>query len=148
MSYKVEFNTKWSDFDPNRHMRHTAYNDYAAEVRIRYFSHAGFPVDEIAKDNIGPILFTEFTSFRKEIKSGEKITVNAKLQGFSEDGSRWKLRHEVINEAGKVAAIIEVYGAWIDLEKRKLAVLPEKYDALFEHMEQTEDFEIIQKNSK
>ena len=67
MSYQVEFATKWSDFDPNRHMRHTAYNDYAAEVRIRYFSVAGFPVDEIAKDNIGPILFTEHTSFRKEI---------------------------------------------------------------------------------
>ena len=54
MSYQVEFATKWSDFDPNRHMRHTAYNDYCAEVRIRYFAHAGFSVDEIAKDNIGP----------------------------------------------------------------------------------------------
>ncbi|MFD2568851.1 acyl-CoA thioesterase [Pseudotenacibaculum haliotis] len=147
MSYKVEFNTKWSDFDPNRHMRHTAYNDYAAEVRIRYFSHAGFPVDAIAKDNIGPILFTEYTSFRKEIKSGGKIAVNIKLQGLSKDKGRWKLRHEVINEAGKVAAIIEVYGAWIDLEKRKLAVLPEKYDPLFDHLEQTEDFEIIQTKS-
>ena len=57
MSYKLEFNTKWSDFDPNRHMRYTAYNDYAAEVRVRYFSHAGFPVDELAKDGFGPILF-------------------------------------------------------------------------------------------
>ena len=145
MSYQVEFNTKWSDFDPNRHMRHTAYNDYAAEVRIRYFSHAGFPVDAIAKDKIGPILFTEYTSFRKEIKSGEKIVVNVKLQGLSEDKGRWKLRHEVINEAGKVAAIIEVYGAWIDLEKRKLAVLPKKYDPLLDHMEKTEDFEVILK---
>nr|WP_299046804.1 thioesterase family protein [uncultured Polaribacter sp.] len=36
MNFEVSFNTKWSDFDPNRHMRHTAYNDYAAEVRVRF----------------------------------------------------------------------------------------------------------------
>tara|TARA_R110002073_G_scaffold331253_1_gene515913 strand:+ start:13394 stop:13840 length:447 start_codon:yes stop_codon:yes gene_type:complete len=144
MSYQVEFVTKWSDFDPNRHMRHTAYNDYAAEVRVRYFTHAGFPVDEISKDNMGPILFTEHTSFRKEIHSGENIIVNAKLSGLSENKSRWKIRHEIFNEAGKVAAIIDVYGAWIDLAKRKLAIPSEKYDVLFNEIEKTEDFEIIE----
>ncbi|MEN8858570.1 MAG: acyl-CoA thioesterase [Flavobacteriaceae bacterium] len=143
MSYQVEFATKWSDFDPNRHMRHTAYNDYAAEVRIRYFTHAGFPVDEISKDNIGPILFTEHTSFRKEIHSGENIIVNAKLSALNDDKSRWKMRHEIFNESGKVAAIIDVYGAWIDLEKRKLAVLPSKYDTLLDGLDKTEDFELI-----
>jgi len=35
MSFKVTFASKWSDFDPNRHMRHTANNVYAAEVRAR-----------------------------------------------------------------------------------------------------------------
>ena len=53
MSYTLEFNTKWADFDANRHMRHTAYNDYAAEVRIRYFTFAGFSVDRIAADGFG-----------------------------------------------------------------------------------------------
>lgn len=145
MSYQIEFVTKWSDFDPNRHMRHTAYNDYAAEARIRYFIHVGFPIDEISKDNLGPILFTEHTTFRKEIHSGENITVNAKLSGLSENKSRWKIRHEIFNEAGKVAAIIEVYGAWIDLTKRKLAIPPEKYDILFDGIEKTSDFELITK---
>lgn len=46
MSYKVEFTTKWSDFDPNRHMRHTAYNEYAAEVKIRYFAEHNFSIQE------------------------------------------------------------------------------------------------------
>jgi len=26
MSYKVTFPTRWADFDPNNHMRHSAYN--------------------------------------------------------------------------------------------------------------------------
>ena len=143
MSYLVEFVTKWSDFDPNRHMRHTAYNDYAAEVRVRYFKNAGFHVDDFAKDNIGPILFTENTSFRKEIHMGENITANAKLAGLSEKKDRWKIRHEIFNEAGKVAAVIEVLGAWLDLQKRKLTIPPEKYKTMFSSLEKTEDFEII-----
>ena len=143
MSFQVEFVTKWSDFDPNRHMRHTAYNDYAAEIRVRFFIDAGFPIEEIAKHNIGPILFTENTSFRKEIHSGENITGTIQLLGLSKNKSRWKFRHEIFNQAGQLSATIEVYGAWLDLEKRKLTTLPAEYDSLFDQLEKTEDFEII-----
>ena len=146
MSFKVKFATKWSDFDPNRHMRHTAYNEYAAEVRIRYFSEHNFSIQEFTKHNVGPILFTEETSFRKEIHLGENITVNLKLQGLSENNERWKLIHEVYNEAGKLSAIIKVYGAWIDLTKRKLRIPPVETKEMFAFAEKSEDFEIISLN--
>ena len=126
MEYSVKFATKWSDFDPNRHMRHTAYNEYAAEVRIRYFSTQRFSIEEFTKHNIGPILFTEETSFRKEIHLGEDITVNLKLSGVSKNIERWKITHEVFNAAGKLSAVIKVYGAWIDLTKRKLTTPPKE----------------------
>lgn len=143
MSFQVNFATKWSDFDPNRHMRHTAYNDYAAEVRVRYFAEYNFSIDEFTKHNLGPILFTEETSFRKEIHLGENITVNIKLQGISEKNERWKIVHEVFNEAGQLSAIIKVYGAWIDLTKRKLRVPPIETKAMFDFAEKSEDFEVI-----
>ncbi|QTE22071.1 acyl-CoA thioesterase [Polaribacter cellanae] len=143
MNFKIEFATKWSDFDPNRHMRHTAYNDYAAEVRVRFFAAHNFSIEEFTKHNIGPILFTEETSFRKEIHLGENISVNLKLSGISENNERWKLVHEVFNEAGKLSAKIKVYGAWIDLTKRKLTVPPKETQSLFLSVEKTEDFEII-----
>jgi acyl-CoA thioester hydrolase len=120
MEYKVTFATKWSDFDPNRHMRHTAYNEYAAEARVRYFASQNFSINEFTKHNIGPILFEEYTSFRKEIHLGENISVNFKLSGISKNNERWKITHEIFNADGKLSAIIKVYGAWIDLEKRKL----------------------------
>ena len=143
MTFQVEFNTKWSDFDPNRHMRHTAYNDYAAEARIRYFSFAGHPVDALAKDQIGPILFEEHTSFRKEIHTGESVTVTCQLLGLSEDQRKWKIRHQILNSNGQLSAVIEVFGAWIDLQKRKLTTLPDRYSDLFDAMERTEDFAVI-----
>ena len=143
MNYTVKFATKWSDFDPNRHMRHTAYNEYAAEVRIRYFADQNFSIDEFTKHNIGPILFTEETSFRKEIHLGEDITVNLKVTALSKNNERWKLEHEVFNEAGKLSAVIKVYGAWIDLEKRKLTTPPKEAKNLFEKAKSKESFEII-----
>ncbi len=143
MIYKVDFATKWSDFDPNRHMRHTAYNEYAAEVRIRYFSNQNFSIEEFTKYNIGPILFEEYTSFRKEIHLGENISVNIKLSGLSKKGERWKLVHEVFNEAGHLSAIIKVYGAWIDLTKRKLTTPPVEAQQIFNDAKKTDDFEEI-----
>ena len=143
MSFKVTFHTKWSDFDPNRHMRHTAYNDYAAEVRVRYFRDQNFSIEEFTKYNLGPILFTEETSFRKEIHLGENISVDFKLSGLSKNGERWKITHQVFNETGELSAIIKVYGAWIDLTKRKLTTPPAEAQYLFDAAEKSNDFEEI-----
>jgi len=143
MSFKVTFNTKWSDFDPNRHMRHTAYNDYAAEVRVRFFRDQNFSIEKFTAHNIGPILFTEETSFRKEIHLGETISVDFKLLGLSKNNERWKIEHRIFNEAGKLSAIVKVFGAWIDLSKRKLTIPPKEAQHLFENAEKSEDFEVI-----
>jgi acyl-CoA thioester hydrolase len=124
-------------------MRHTAYNDYAAEVRVRYFKQQGFTIQDFAKDNLGPILFNENTSFYKEIHMGEDITIDLSLHAVSSKSERWKLQHHVYNESGKLAAEINIYGAWIDLEKRKLAIPTEKFHQLFSALEKTTDFEEI-----
>ncbi|REE80578.1 acyl-CoA thioester hydrolase [Lutibacter oceani] len=143
MNFQVTFNTKWSDFDPNRHMRHTAYNDYAAEVRVRYFQEHGLSINEFAKLNIGPILFKEETSFYKEIHIGENITVKMELEGVSKGIERWRFNHQIFNKDGILSAEIKVYGAWIDLVKRKLTVPPTKFIKIFEELPKTENFNEI-----
>ena len=107
MNFEINFKTKWSDFDPNRHMRHTAYNDYAAEVRVRFFQEHGLSINEFAKLNIGPILFKEETTFLKEIHIGENITVKMELEGVSKGIERWRFNHQIFNENGKLAAEIK-----------------------------------------
>lgn len=149
MNFEVTFNTKWSDFDPNRHMRHTAYNDYAAEVRVRYFQEHGLSINEFAKLNIGPILFKEETSFYKEIHIGENITVKMELEGVSKGIERWKFKHQIYNQNGVLAAEIKVFGAWIDLIKRKLTQPPPNFVAIFEDLPKTTNFiEIPLKSEK
>ena len=143
MTFQETFKTRWSDFDANRHLRHTAYNDYAAEVRLRYFKQQGVTMSNFAADHLGPILFKEETSFFKEILMGADITINLKLKAVSGKTERWKLLHHFFNEKGELAAEIMVYGAWIDLEKRKLAIPSPKFNNLFSSLEKTADYEDI-----
>jgi acyl-CoA thioester hydrolase len=124
-------------------MRHTSYNDYAAEVRVRFFQENGLSIENFAKLNLGPILFKEETSFYKEIRIGENITVKMELEGVSKGIERWRFRHQVLNQNGKLSAEIKVYGAWLDLTKRKLAVPPKEFAHIFESLPKSENFEEI-----
>ena len=148
MIFTVNFTTRWADFDPNLHMRHTAYNDYAAEVRLRFFKKMNITITDFFENNIGPILFEENTSFRKEIHLGENIKGTLQLVGLSKKGERWKLRHQIYNEAGLLSAEINVYGAWIDNVKRKITTPPEKFQNLFAPLQKTADFKEILLRSK
>ncbi len=143
MVFEIPFTTTWSDFDPNAHMRHTAYNNYAAEVRSRFFAHHGFSLSEFSKHNIGPILFEENTRFFREILVGQDITATLELIAASSKFERFKFKHKIIKNDGVVSAEIKIYGAWIDLAKRKLTVPPQEMIAIFNKIEKPEDFEFI-----
>ena len=143
MIFKCSFPSRWADFDPNNHMRHSAYNDYAAESRVRLFKKFGLSMKEFNKLNIGPILFEENTKFIREISIGDDITVEVLLKGVSDKGERFKFRHIIYRGDGKMAAEIEVFGAWLDLSLRKLTSPPDIILDLANQMTRTEDFELI-----
>jgi acyl-CoA thioester hydrolase len=143
MSFKVGFTSRWADFDPNNHMRHSAYNDYAAEARVRMFNAYGLSLMEFNKLNIGPVLFQEKTNFRKEIRLSEDITVEVFLKGMSKQGERFKFYHKIHKEDGRLAAEVEIYGAWLDLKERKLTQPPDLVLKTLKDIERTNDFELI-----
>jgi len=143
MPFTVQFLTKWSDFDANKHMRHTAYNDYAAEARLRYFKEKGFELKNFQKLNFGPILFSENTIFRKEIKIGTDIKVTSFLAAISKNGERCKIYHQIFDENDNLSAEITVFIAWINLSNRKLITPPNEVYTLLTNLTKTSNFEII-----
>jgi len=146
--FKVSFPTRWADFDPNNHMRHSAYNDYAAESRVRLFNEHGLSLAEFNKLNIGPILFKEETIFLKEIALSDDIVVEVFLKGSSEKGERFKFYHKIFRGDGKLAAEINIYAAWMDLSKRKLTTPPDIVIKVLDKLTKTDDFEIIPLSKK
>ena len=120
----ITYRTRWADMDPNGHMRHSAYADYAADQRVVVLAGWGYDVAQFARLRLGPILFREETKFLKEVHIGEEIRVDGRLAAINADGSRWSIVHTLYKADGRVAATVTVDGAWLDLDRRKLAVPP------------------------
>jgi acyl-CoA thioester hydrolase len=136
---------RWSDLDPNYHVRHSAYYDYGAYSRISFFNEYGITTTSLMENNIGPILFREECVFRKEIKFGDEITINLRLDKASYDMSRWTIVHEIKKDGNILAAVMTVDGAWIDTQLRKLTKPPELFRKAFEQIPRTERFEYIER---
>jgi acyl-CoA thioester hydrolase len=128
--------------DPNHHMRHSVYNDYAAQTRVGMFSYFDLPITEIGRLGFGPILFREETKFLREINLLETITVTCVLTRMRRDGSRWSFLHEIFKEGEEdiKAAEIAVDGAWLNLNSRKLGTIPELREVM-NRFPKTTDFE-------
>lgn len=141
--FALTFDVRWSDVDANRHVRHSAYADYAAHVRIRLLQAAGMGIEILAQHHLGPVLFREETVFRREISLSDSVTVDAKLQKVREDGSRWTFIQHIVRADGETSAIVTVDGAWLNLEKRKLCALPEDILAIFINIPRSHDFSFI-----
>jgi acyl-CoA thioester hydrolase len=130
--YKKTFDVRWADLDPNFHMRHSAYNDYAAQVRLGYLSENGYTLERFRKENLGPVLFREETKFFKEILPGDVITVDFQVTMASEDGRKWQILHTIYRKDGVKAAEIVVDGAWMDTKLRKVVAAPKDLLAMME----------------
>ena|SRR5688572_25782173 len=136
--YTKNFVIRWADLDANIHMRHSAYNDYAAQTRLLFMSEHGFGMEWFKKHNVFPILFREETVFLKEIHGNENILIDAVLVKMSDDGSRWSIMNRFYKEDGTLAARLTVDGAWMDLIARKLKVPPASLMELFGKLDRVE----------
>ncbi len=145
-TYSRAIQIRWSDMDANRHLRHSAYYDYAAAMRIMVLSDSGLTLKKLEEFEIGPILFREEAIFKREIRLDDKITVDVVLVKSTADFSRWSLRHQFIKEDGSLAAIVNIDGAWLDLIKRKLVVPNEMVQSIFASFPKTPDYELITRN--
>ena len=132
--YVKEVDIRWADLDPNFHMLHSRYYDLGAYARVSCMMDLGITQAVMRKLNIGPILFREECIFRREIVLGDKPYINLFLTKSRKDASRWSIRHEIYKNEKKLCATINVDGAWIDTEKRKLTVIPGEISSSFLEM--------------
>ena len=120
--YPFPLQIRWSDLDPNFHLRHSVYYDWGAYCRMRYLDEHGLTGDEMQRLEIGPIIFREECVFRKEIKFGDVVTIDLLITSARKDFSRWSLRHRIIKNENVLAASLTLDMAWLNLSERKLAV--------------------------
>ena len=139
-NFTTKIQVRWSDLDPNVHLRHSVYYDWGALSRIEYLFSVGLTTSVMQKLQIGPILFREECVFKKEIRFGDEVTINVELVKARRDFSRWTFRHTIIKNTDTVSAILTIDGAWLDVAKRKLAVTPQEVKDAFKDIPMAEDF--------
>jgi len=139
--YTKDIQVRWSDLDPNFHLRHSVYYDWGAFCRIEFLIENGLTAEVMAKLNFGPILFREECIFRKEIRLNDAVLIDLHLTKAKRDFSRWSIQHTIYKNGETVSAVLSVDGAWIDTLKRKLATPPVEVVNVFTNMPRSENFQ-------
>lgn len=147
-NFSQTIQVRWADIDANRHLRHSVYYDYGATMRMNSLSDRGLTTKKLEEFMLGPVLFREEAIFKREILFEDKISLTVELVKATEDYGRWSLRHHFIKADGTLAAIINLDGAWIDLNKRKLAIPNEFVKNIFQAFPKAQDFQLITKEIK
>lgn len=141
--FTTEVQVRWSDLDPNVHLRHSVYYDWGALCRIEFLQSRGLTTGLMQQLDFGPILFREECVFRKEIRLGDKVTINMRLAKSKRDYSRWTIQHDIIKNGDALSAVLTVDGAWLNTAERKLATPPPKVSEVFAQMPRGKDFQWI-----
>ena len=137
----MEVQVRWSDLDPNIHLRHSVYYDWGAFCRISFLSEHKLSAELMQQMQIGPILLREECVFKKEIRLGDKVNISLQILKAKKNFSRWTIQHRIMKNNDSVAAIVTVDGAWLNIAKRKLAIPPAEVAAVFSQMPLAENFQ-------
>ncbi len=132
---------RWADLDPNYHVRHSVYYDWGATLRLDFMAEYGLTYAAMQEQHFGPILFREEAIFKREVRPGDVITMNVLVTKLRRDYSRFSFRHELTRADGTLCAVINVDGAWIDTQRRKLTVPPAIVARMVKEGPKAEDFE-------
>lgn len=143
--YFKEFDIRWSDLDANRHLANSAYINFMSHTRMGFLIENGFTQQQLAKHNIGPVVFYEHMYYFKEAFSGKPVRVSLEIAGLSEDGMFFEFVHNFYDSNGKNFASCEMMGAWIDLKTRQLIGLPDVFNTAIANAPKAENFKILTK---
>jgi len=141
-SFQQNIQVRWSDLDPNGHVRHSAYYDYGAQVRIDYLQKNGFGINWMKTNGIGPVLFREEAKFYRELGPGDELVIDMRMSGLSDDQRKWSMHHRILR-SNKLCATIDLDGAWLNLKTRRIVPPPVELVKQFGTLEQTENFRVI-----
>ena len=71
----------------------------------------------------------------------DKVTIDLKTLSAKRDFSRFSIQHTIRKNGDTVSAVLTVDIAWLDMQKRKLAKLPEETQQLFSQSPLAENFQ-------
>ncbi|HLM69690.1 MAG TPA: thioesterase family protein [Longimicrobium sp.] len=140
-AFECRFEVRWDDLDGNRHVRNTAFSEYATHTRFRLLGAHGFSQARLEALRFGPVMMREEIRYRREVLFGDEVVVDVRCAGLSADSSHWRVHQDVRRSDGREAAVLTIQGGWLDLDARKLVAPPAELAAVLLSLPRTHDFE-------
>ncbi|MCB0270997.1 MAG: acyl-CoA thioesterase, partial [Calditrichaeota bacterium] len=139
--FTKEYEIRWCDVDPNMHMRHTVIGDITDHIRGVYFEQHDISFQKLREMMVGPVLLQYSVRFLREVMMYEKVLVEFQIKSLSRDLRKFRFYHRIYKMDGQIAAEVEVFGAWMDLVKRKITVPPDLVRGVLDHAPMADNFE-------
>lgn len=139
-SFESRCEVRWADLDPNGHVRHTVFMDWATQCRVAALAALGLTPRRFQELGCGPVLFREETDYLREVDAGDRVTVALELVGASADWKHFAIRHRLTKGDGAHCATVLVRGAWFDLRTRKVVPPPAEIGAAFASFPRAADY--------
>lgn len=139
--FTVPISARWPDMDQNGHMSTTAYLGWAEDSRMRYFVSAGFPMERFTELAIGPVIQEDHLRYLREMRLLDEGTIELRMAGLASDGSRFRMRNDIVRADGRPAVSITSSGGWLDLAARRLTPPPVELLEVLQRLAPTDDFE-------
>lgn len=140
------YHVRWADMDFNAHMRNTAYLDLAGDARMHFFEQAGFPMRELERLRLGPVILRDEVDYFRELHLLDEVRVTLALAGLSADRSRFRLCNEFFGADDRRVARVRSLGGWLDLGTRRLQPPPAALAAALDTLARTEDFAPVERS--
>lgn len=134
---------RWSDMDQNAHLANSAFLDIAVDARMSWFRACGLEPAEFARRQIGPVVRRDELEYFREVRMLEAMSVTLQLAGMAENGSRFRLASDFLNDADQLCARLRTEGGWLDLSARRLTIPPADLMDVMSRLTRTADFEVL-----
>jgi len=123
-TFRRSFVVRWGDLDSLGHMANTAYLDAAVDTRFSFFVARGYPISELARLRVGPVVQRDEVDYWRELRLLDPYEVTLELGGLAPDASRMRLVNGFYRPDGKAVARVVSHGGWLDLDRRRLVAPP------------------------
>ena len=141
--YSRTYEIRWSDLDANGHVNYATYINAAGDVRFHFFWEHDFSPEKFERLGMGPVFTAIHAEFLREVHLGETITITYTVSGFSQQGGRWKVHHDILKSNGKKAVRLDIEGVILDLTTRKPTFPPPELLQVFHLIPRAKDFEVL-----
>lgn len=142
--YLKETEFIWANLDPNQHVRHTTYSDYATHARICFFVENGFTIQDLNALGFGPVLLREQTIFWRELSANERVRISVELDRSTADYSYYTIVQHFYKANNKKAARVTIDGTWMDIKTRQLIPPPaEVISKILSKMDKTANYQLV-----